>query len=128
MYDNETAIKRLHDLRLKSQDGGGKDKQAQQHKRGKLTARERINLLIDDGSFVELDAFVTHECTDFGMTEKSRGRRCRDRFRPYRRTTGLRVQSGLHRFWRFPLSHHVQKNLQDHGSCFEERRSRHRHQ
>lgn len=38
-----------------------------QHKRGKLTARERINLLFDKDSFVEYDAFVTHRCYDFGM-------------------------------------------------------------
>jgi propionyl-CoA carboxylase beta chain len=70
MFDNESALKRLHEMRKKSQEGGGKERQEQQHKRGKLTARERINLLVDPGSFVELDAFVTHDCTDFGMTDK----------------------------------------------------------
>lgn len=70
MFDNETALKRLHDMRQKSTEAGGKEKLDQQHKRGKLTARERINLLVDEGSFVELDAFVTHECTDFGMADK----------------------------------------------------------
>jgi propionyl-CoA carboxylase beta chain len=70
MFDNETALKRLHDMRQKAMDGGGKDKQAAQHKRGKLTARERVNMLVDSGSFVELDAFVTHECNDFGMADK----------------------------------------------------------
>jgi propionyl-CoA carboxylase beta chain len=70
MFDNETALKRLHETRQKALEGGGKDKKSQQHKRGKLTARERIHLLVDEGSFVELDAFVTHECTDFGMADK----------------------------------------------------------
>lgn len=70
MFDNETAIAKLHEMREKALEGGGKDKQAQQHKRGKLTARERIQLLVDSGSFVELDAFVTHECMDFGMPDK----------------------------------------------------------
>lgn len=70
MFDNETAIKRLHEMRLKSQEGGGKERNDQQHKRGKLTARERIHLILDAGSFVELDAFVTHECSDFGMADK----------------------------------------------------------
>jgi acetyl-CoA carboxylase carboxyltransferase component len=70
MFDSETALKRLHDLRQKSLDGGGAEKNAQQHKRGKLTARERVNLLLDSGSFVELDAFVVHECMDFGMANK----------------------------------------------------------
>jgi propionyl-CoA carboxylase beta chain len=51
--------------------GGGADRIAKQHAGGKLTARERIELLLDPGSFVELDAFVTHRCTDFGM-EKQR--------------------------------------------------------
>ena len=41
-----------------------------QHRKGKLTARERIELLVDRGSFVELDQFVVHDCRDFGMTEK----------------------------------------------------------
>jgi propionyl-CoA carboxylase beta chain len=70
MFDSESALKRLHEMRQKSLEGGGKERQDQQHKRGKLTARERINLLVDPGSFVELDAFVTHDCTDFGMSDK----------------------------------------------------------
>lgn len=47
--------------------GGGEVKIKKQHDANKLTARERINALMDDGSFVELDAFVTHRCTEFGM-------------------------------------------------------------
>jgi acetyl-CoA carboxylase carboxyltransferase component len=70
MFDNETALKRLHEMRKKALDGGGQDKYEQQHKRGKLTARERVNLLVDSGSFVELDAFVSHDCMDFGMADK----------------------------------------------------------
>ena len=50
--------------------GGGEARIAQQHKRGKLTARERIDLLLDPGSFVEIGRFVTHRCTDFGMEEQ----------------------------------------------------------
>ena len=50
--------------------GGGQDRIDKQHKEGKLTARERIDLLLDKGTFVELDRFVTHRCTDFGMQEK----------------------------------------------------------
>jgi len=49
--------------------GGGEARIEAQHKRGKMTARERINQLMDEGSFVELDAFVEHDCTDFGMAE-----------------------------------------------------------
>src|SRR5262245_58343165 len=51
--------------------GDGQARIDQQHKRGKLTARERLDLLLDPGSFVEMDMFVTHRCFDFGM-EKSR--------------------------------------------------------
>ena len=47
--------------------GGGERRVAAQHKRGKLTARERIELLLDTGSFEEFDTFVQHRCTDFGM-------------------------------------------------------------
>ncbi|MCK6448492.1 MAG: acyl-CoA carboxylase subunit beta [Planctomycetes bacterium] len=50
--------------------GGGPERIAQQHKKGKLTARERLDLLLDEGSFVELDRFVTHRCTDFGMQDQ----------------------------------------------------------
>src|ERR1700688_3005029 len=47
--------------------GGGAERIARQHAAGKLTARERVELLLDPGSFVEVDALVTHRCRDFGM-------------------------------------------------------------
>ncbi|MBI2487362.1 MAG: methylmalonyl-CoA carboxyltransferase [Deltaproteobacteria bacterium] len=50
--------------------GGGKDRIKKQHEMGKLTARERINLLLDQDTFVELDKFVVHRCTDFDMDKK----------------------------------------------------------
>ncbi|MEM9554930.1 MAG: acyl-CoA carboxylase subunit beta [Acidobacteriota bacterium] len=50
--------------------GGGEARIAKQHDAGKLTARERIDLLLDPGSFVEIDALVVHRCTDFGMEEQ----------------------------------------------------------
>jgi propionyl-CoA carboxylase beta chain len=50
--------------------GGGKEKQDEYRKNGKLTAFERMNALFDSGTFVELDPFVTHECYDFGMEKK----------------------------------------------------------
>jgi len=49
--------------------GGGRERIDKQHAAGKLTARERVELLVDPGSFVEIDALVTHRCTDFGMEE-----------------------------------------------------------
>jgi len=66
----QTAYDRLEQLRFESLKGGGVDKIASQHKRGKMTARERLHEFLDSGTFVELDAFVTHRCTDFGMADK----------------------------------------------------------
>jgi propionyl-CoA carboxylase beta chain len=60
----------LHRLRSESEQGGGEERVAQQHDKGKLTARERLDLLLDPGSFVELDRFVTHRSTDFGLEKK----------------------------------------------------------
>src|SRR5207244_265253 len=63
---------RLEELRRRNAEaeaGGGPDRREREHKAGKLTARERIALLLDEGSFEELDKFVTHRCTDFGMEE-----------------------------------------------------------
>src|SRR5438132_1164814 len=64
---------RLEELRRRSAEaeaGGGPERREREHKAGKLTARERIALLLDEGSFEELDKFVTHRCTDFGMEEQ----------------------------------------------------------
>jgi acetyl-CoA carboxylase carboxyltransferase component len=63
-------IQKLHELRDQAKLGGGKERIEEQHKRGKLTARERIEQLLDPNTLVELDPFVTHICTDFGMAEK----------------------------------------------------------
>ncbi len=59
----------LRKLRDEAKLGGGAQRIAQQHERNKLTARERLELLLDEDSFVELDAFVTHRATDFGLDE-----------------------------------------------------------
>ena len=60
MSTNEQRLARLDAMREEAQLGGGQERIDQQHARGKLTARERLELLLDDGSFVELDAFVTN--------------------------------------------------------------------
>ena len=57
----DRKIDRLHELRDLSHQGGGQAKIDSQHKRGKLTARERIHLFLDEGSFEELDSFVTQD-------------------------------------------------------------------
>ena len=63
-------VARLHAMREQSLAGGGEDKVQQQHDRGKLTARERLELLLDPGSFVELDPFVLHRSNDFGLDQR----------------------------------------------------------
>ncbi|MBI5183164.1 MAG: methylmalonyl-CoA carboxyltransferase, partial [Nitrospinae bacterium] len=60
-------LRELHRRHQEAELGGGKDRIEREHQKGKLTARERINLLLDDGSFVEIDKFVVHRCRDFGM-------------------------------------------------------------
>jgi acetyl-CoA carboxylase carboxyltransferase component len=64
------ALARLHEMREKAYLGGGERRIQQQHAKGKLTARERIDLLLDDGTFEEIDMFVTHRISDFGMGEQ----------------------------------------------------------
>jgi acetyl-CoA carboxylase carboxyltransferase component len=60
----------LHRRKALAKEGGGKDRIQAQHAKGKLTARERVDLLLDPGSFVETDAFVEHRTTEFGMDAK----------------------------------------------------------
>lgn len=67
----ENPLDRLKLLRQESLLGGGEKRIADQHKKGKLTARERLEVLLDDGSFKEIDAFVRHRSHDFGL-EKQR--------------------------------------------------------
>jgi propionyl-CoA carboxylase beta chain len=59
----------LEDKRAKARLGGGEKRIAAQHKKGKLTARERLELLLDEGTFEEWDMFVEHRCVDFGMAD-----------------------------------------------------------
>jgi len=61
-------IKKLEELKNKAYEGGGKSKIEEQHKKGKLTARERLEILLDD--FDEIDLFVVHQAHDFGMDKK----------------------------------------------------------
>ncbi|KAG9303647.1 hypothetical protein G9A89_018544 [Geosiphon pyriformis] len=65
----EYVINRIQRKRADAQLGGGPEKIEIQHKKGKLTARERIDLLLDQGSFNEYDTFVEHQCVDFGMDQ-----------------------------------------------------------
>jgi len=64
------ALEELRRRRERARQGGGPERVEQQHKKGKLTARERLDLLLDPGSFLELGDFAVHDCHDFGMEEK----------------------------------------------------------
>ena len=66
----QKKIEKLVELRKQAQLGGGEKAIAKQHERGKLTARERIELLLDKGSFEEMDTFKLHRCHNFGMDKK----------------------------------------------------------
>ncbi|MCL6585217.1 MAG: acyl-CoA carboxylase subunit beta [Anoxybacillus sp.] len=70
MMDMYEKINELYDRRREIELGGGDDKIEKQHAKGKLTARERIDLLLDEGTFVELNPFIEHRCTDFGLEGK----------------------------------------------------------
>src|SRR5690606_33976177 len=64
MFDK---INELYDRKEAIQLGGGDARIEKQHEKGKMTARERIDMLLDDGSFVEINPFITHRTVDFGM-------------------------------------------------------------
>jgi len=65
-----TNASTLADLNAQAEQGGGAARVAKQHEAGKLSARERIDVLLDPSSFIEIDKFKTHHCTDFGMGDK----------------------------------------------------------
>ncbi len=67
MSESMKKLNQLREAKDKILLGGGEKRIQKQHERGKLSARERIMLLFDEGTFVELDAFVKHRCTNFGM-------------------------------------------------------------
>jgi propionyl-CoA carboxylase beta chain len=69
MGTNE-RIEELKKISKKAKEGGGEKKVKKQHEKGKLTARERIDILLDPDSFVEFDRFVTHRCNDFEIDKK----------------------------------------------------------
>jgi propionyl-CoA carboxylase beta chain len=67
MSDRIQELRRRHAV---AEAGGGEERRARQHKEGKLSARERIDLLLDEGTFEETDKLVRHRCNDFGMQEQ----------------------------------------------------------
>ena len=134
--DNESAARarsnhhdRMEDLRrleAEAEAGGGPERREREHKAGKLTARERIHLLLDEGTFEELDKFVAPSLHGFRHGgAASAGRRIRHRLWPHRRPPGLRFRAGFHCFWRLAVRGQRAENLQDHGPGDERRRAGH---
>ena len=76
----QVEIKKLIDLRDQARLGGGIDRIMKQHNQGKYTARERIEMVLDEGSFEEFDMFVKHRCRS---EERRVGKECRSRWSPY---------------------------------------------
>ena len=68
--NKQTNLQKLYDLKAKSRLGGGEERIKAQHSKGRLTARERIELLVDKGSFREMDSFVQHRTHDFGLDKQ----------------------------------------------------------
>ncbi len=68
--EKHDRLEELHRRSAEAEAGGGPERREREHKAGKLTARERIHLLLDEGTFEELDKFVRHHCIDFGMEEQ----------------------------------------------------------
>ena len=67
--ENVKRLEQLHRISQEAEAGGGPERREREHNAGKLSARERIHLLLDEGTFEELDKFVRHRCVDFGMEE-----------------------------------------------------------
>jgi propionyl-CoA carboxylase beta chain len=63
-------VEKLEQMREEAKLGGGEERIEKQHQAGKMTARERVEFLLDPDTFVESGPFVTHDCTDFGMEDK----------------------------------------------------------
>ena len=70
MSKNKEKVKELMSMRETARQGGGQKRIDAQHNKGKYTARERIAMLLDEGSFEEFDMFVTHRCTNFGIEKE----------------------------------------------------------
>jgi propionyl-CoA carboxylase beta chain len=123
----EEKIAELKKRNQLAEAGGGEKRRERQHKEGKMSARERIEFLLDEGTFEETDKLVTHRCSDFGMAEqKALWRRFHHRLRPHRRPPGLPLRAGFHRVRRIALGDQCGEDRQDHGSCREDGRARDR--
>ncbi len=121
---DELKIRRLRELKAQSLLGGGEERIEAQHQRSRLTARERIDLLLDKGSFRELDAFVEHRTHDFGLDQqKILGDSVVTGWGTIDGRLVYVYLAGFHRLWRQPGGGACREDLQDHGYGDEERRA-----
>ena len=128
MSNQLEKIKELIERRATARMGGGDKAIAKQHEKGKYTARERIAMLLDEGSFEEMDMFVEHRCTNFGMEKKH--------YPGDGVVTGcgtiegrlVYIFTGFHCFCRFSVRNNVSENLQSNGSSHENGCSLYRYQ
>ena len=114
----KTSSGQLEEKRAAAEMGGGQKRIDAQHHKGKLTARERIELLLDPGTFEEWDMFVEHRCNDFGMDEQSiPGDGVVTGYGTVNGRLGFRLQPGFHGLRRIAVRGACREDLQDHGSC-----------
>ena len=109
----QQIIQELHNRREQARLGGGKARIDRQHAAGKLTARERLDVLLDPGSFEETDMFVVHRSRDFGMDGNTiAGDGC-NWFWPDQWTACVCILTRFHCFWRISVSHACQQNCKN---------------
>ena len=101
-------IKQLIEKREQARLGGGEKAIQKQHDKGKYTARERIEMLLDKGSFEEYDMFKEHRCHNFGMEKKQF---LGDGVVAGSGTIGIHLCTGLHRTCRFTFRDYVTEDL-----------------
>jgi len=122
-----TVITELKNRRDEAKLGGGQRRIDSQHAKGKLTARERLELLLDPGSFEEFDMFVTHRSTDFGMEKKKNGGRRRRHGLGYNQwPQDICVRAGFYGLWRLALGNSRSKNHKSAGNGDAPRRADYR--
>lgn len=104
MSDIQEKVKELMGYREQARLGGGQKRIDSQHKKGKKTARERIKLLLDEGSFEEFDMFVKHRCNNFGLEEETYfGDGVVTGYGTINGRPGVCVLAGFHRVRRFAV-------------------------
>jgi len=109
----DKKVKHLHEKRELAKLGGGEARLESQHKKGKLTARERLHFLLDEGSFEEIGMFVTHRSTDFGMEkEKYDGWH-------YQWALSICIFSRFYRVWWLFIGNTLGENLQNNGDGYD---------